>query len=81
MTKTSKLIEAIRNNPKTVRFDEACKIAVKMGFSCSGGKGSHQVFKRLNEPVQLNFQNRNGYIPYYQAMQLNATLEKYEAEQ
>ncbi|WP_333878068.1 hypothetical protein [Methylobacter sp.] len=78
MTKTSKLIESIRTNPKTVRFDEACKIAVKMGFIYSGGKGLHQVFKRTNEPVQLNFQNRNGYIPYYQAVQLIAMLEKYE---
>ncbi len=57
MTKTSKLIESIRNNPKTVRFDEACKIAVKMGFIYSDGKGSHQVFKRVSEPVQLNFRN------------------------
>lgn len=77
MTKTSKLIESIRNNPKRVRFDEACKI----GFTYSGGKGSHQVFKRLGEPLQLNFQNRDGYIPYYQAVQLIVMLEKYEGEQ
>ena len=81
MTKTSKLIESIRNNPKRVRFDEACKIAIKLGFTYTGGKGSHQAFKLLGEPVQLNFQNRNGYIPYYQAVQLIAMLEKYKEEQ
>ena len=80
MTKLLKLIAAILTNPKNVRFDDACKMAVKAGFGYSGGKGSHKVFKRIGEPFQLNFQNRNGYILPYQAQQLITMLKKYGAD-
>lgn len=55
----------------------AGKLAVLMGFCHEGGKGSHRVFKRNGEPVQLNFQNRDGYIPPYQARQLVEMVKKY----
>ncbi len=80
MSKTEKLLEAIRANPKAVRFDDACKLALLLGFVHQGGKGSHRVFKRKGEAVQLNFQNRSGVIPHYQAMQLLTMIDKYEAE-
>ena len=80
MGKQEKLIAGIGDNPKAVRFDEACKLALLLGFVHQGGKGSHRVFKRKGEIIQLNFQNRNGVIPHYQAMQLLAMLEKYGAE-
>jgi len=51
--------------------------AQSLGFIYEGGGGSHRVFKRKGEPLQLNFQNRNGYIPPYQARQLLAMIEKY----
>jgi len=78
MTKNQKLLESIRNNPKAVRFSNACRIARQLGFVHTGGKGSHQVFKRTGEPIQLNFQNRSGYILPYQAQQLITMIEKYE---
>jgi len=77
MTKREKLLSRIRNNPKTVRFEDACKMAQSLGFIYESGAGSHRVFKRKGEPLQLNFQNRNGYIPPYQARQLLAMIEKY----
>lgn len=77
MGKYTKLVAAICNNPKTVRFDEACKVAESLGFTYSGGKGSHRVFKRLGETIQLNFQNRQGYILPYQAKQLIAMIVQY----
>jgi hypothetical protein len=77
MSKHEKLIAAIRANPKAVRFDDACKIALSLGFIHQGGKGSHRVFKRKGEATQLNFQNRNGLIPFYQALQLLAMLDQY----
>jgi hypothetical protein len=77
MTRRGKLLSRIRNNPKAVRFEEACKIAQRLGFIYEGGGGSHRVFKRKGEPLQLNFQNRNGSIPPYQARQLLAMIEKY----
>ena len=80
MGKQDKLIGGIRDNPKAVRIDDACKLALLLGFVHQGGKGSHRVFKRKGEIVQLNFQNRSGMIPHYQALQLLAMLKKYETE-
>ena len=45
MTKKEKLIASVLHNPKAVRFDDACKIALEIGFINQGGKGSHSVFK------------------------------------
>jgi hypothetical protein len=80
MSRKEKLRAAIRANPHAVRFEDACKVALLLGFVHQGGKGSHRVFKRQGEPAQLNFQNRNGLIPHYQAMQLLTMMDKYEAE-
>ena len=77
MARADKLFDAIRANPKGVRFEEACRAARLPGFVHEGGRGSHRVFKRAGEPVQLNFQDRNGYIPRYQARQLAQMIEKY----
>jgi hypothetical protein len=72
-----KLISSIRNNPKGVRFSDACKVAELLGFTAKGGKGSHNVFAKPGEITQLNFQNRKGKIPPYQARQLIAMIEAY----
>jgi len=80
MTRRDKLINAIRNNPKDVRFDDACKVAEDLGFVHKGGQGSHRSFSRTGEPVGLNFQDRNGKIPKYQADQLIAMIDKYHVE-
>jgi hypothetical protein len=74
-----KLINAIRSNPKDVRFTDACKAAEWLGFTWKGGKGRHRAFHRTGEAVGLNFQkDRNGKIPHYQAKQLIAMIDKYE---
>lgn len=78
--KTDKLKTAIRNNPKAVRFSEACKMAELLGFNHKGGQGSHRAFGKKGELKLLNFQNRNGYVPFYQAKQLIEMMEKYESE-
>jgi hypothetical protein len=80
MTRKQKLIDSILNNVYAVRFQDACKIAEQLRFTHSAGKGSHRVYKRVGEPIQLNFQNRNGYIPPYQARQLLTMIEKYNDE-
>lgn len=77
MNQRAKLITAIRNNPKDVRFEDACKAAEIIEFNHTGGKGSHRAYSRTGEPVGLNFQNVNGKIPAYQARQLIAMLDKY----
>ena len=80
MSSRKKLLAAIRNNPRGVRFDDACKVAEWLGFVWKGGKGAHRAFSRTGEPVGLTFQNRNGKIPPYQARQLIAMMDKYEKE-
>jgi hypothetical protein len=77
MTRREKLLATIRNNPRSVRFADACKVAEAIGFVRAGGKGSHTVYAKSGEPTILNFQNRNGYIPPYQARQLIEMLDKY----
>jgi hypothetical protein len=77
MPKSSKLFAAIMANPKSVRFADACKAAGALGFVHKGGVGSHRAFARAGEPMLLNFQNRDGCIPPYQARQLIAMIEKY----
>lgn len=79
MSQRAKLIEALRNNTKDVRFDDACKIAEMIGFEHKGGgKGHHRAYSRPGEPVGLNFQDREGKIKPYQAKQLLAMVDKYE---
>lgn len=80
MTKKQKLLESIRNNPRPVRFDDACRIAEMIGFTLRGGKGSHKTYGRQDEPLLLNFQNRRGYIKPYQAKQLLDMVDKYHDE-
>jgi hypothetical protein len=49
-----------------------------VGLHPQGGNGSHRAYQRPGEPIGLNFQNRGGKIPRYQAEQLLAMIEKYE---
>jgi hypothetical protein len=77
MTKKEKLLAAILGNPKGVRFEDACKVAELLHFKHKGGQGSHRAFAREGEPELLNFQNRGGYIPPYQARQLIRMIERY----
>jgi hypothetical protein len=77
MNTQAKLLASIAANPLQVRFSDACKAAQLLGFVHKGGKGSHRAFARSDEPIGLNFQNRDGFIPPYQARQLLAMIEKY----
>jgi len=78
LARLDKLIKEIRNNPKSVRFDDACKVAKRLGFAAKGGKGSHNSFSRTGEPTGLNFQKqRGGTIKPYQARQLIDMIDKY----
>lgn len=77
MTRRDKLLARACANPQAIRFDDACQIAKLLGFIHEGGRGSHRVFKRRGEPVQLNFQDRDGLIPAYQGRQLVLMIQKY----
>jgi len=77
LSQRKKLLDAVLNNPRDVRFEDACKIAQWLGFTGESGSGSHHAFARQGEPTQLNFQSRGGKIPPYQGRQLAAMIEKY----
>jgi hypothetical protein len=74
-----KLIESICNNPKAVRFADACLVAEMLGFTAKAkGGGSHHAFSRPGEIQLLNFQERSGgVIKPYQARQLISMIYKY----
>lgn len=80
VSKSKKLFESVQNNPLDVRFEDACMTAMSLGFEKKGGKGSHVVFGRNDTKDILNFQNRNGRIPAYQARQLIKMIEKFGSE-
>ena len=81
MSQRARLIAKIRNNPKAVRFDDACKVAIWLGFTGEGGSGSHRTFARPGEMTQLNFQKQpGGFVKPYHARQLIAMIDKYESE-
>ena len=77
MSQRDKTIANILNHPKAVRFEDACKVAEWLGFEHKGGKGSHTSYAKTGEAQGLNFQNRQGIIPPYQARQLIVMIEKY----
>ena len=77
MTRLAKLLAGIRNNPRSVRFGDACKAAEALGFMRAGGKGCHTVFAKSGELTILNFQSRGGFIPPYQARQLIEMMDRY----
>jgi hypothetical protein len=83
MNQRLKRLVRIRQNPKDVRFDDACAAAIEIGFKYTGSGGSgtsHRAFSRPGEPMLLNFQNREGNITFYQAKQLILMMDKYEDE-
>lgn len=76
MNQRAKLFEAILNNPRDVRFSDACRAAEALGF-VGRQKGSHKFFARPGEADVLNFQDRNGRIAHYQALQLAVMIRRY----
>lgn len=81
MNRKLKLIEAVLNNPRGVRTEDAERVAELIGFQHRKGAGTnHRVFVRPGEMQILNFQDRNGFIKPYQAKQLIEMIEKYRGE-
>ena len=76
MNQRAKLFSAILNNPRDVRFSVACRVAESLGF-VGRQKGSHRFYALPGETSVLNFQDRNGRIVHYQALQLIEMIRKY----
>ena len=71
------LYQALRRNPKGVRFATLCRAAVAFGFRPRGVKGSHHIFVRDGVRELLNFQEVDGMAKPYQVRQFCTIIERY----
>ena len=78
--KRSDYYALLKENQKSIRFDQLCHAAQKFGFKFRGGKGSHRIFVRVGIPEMLNFQNVDGKAKQYQVKQLCNIIEKYSLQ-
>ncbi len=63
MSQLEKLLERIRNNPKTVTFDELDKILCRNGYEKRqpGGGSSHYTFRKSGKPP-LTIPKKSPYV-------------------
>lgn len=73
-----KLLHGMRQEPRSVRFSDAAKVAEHY-FGRPRISGSHHIFKMPwpNDP-RVNLQNDGGMAKAYQVRQLLAAVEKLE---
>ena len=46
MSRKDKLLKAIKNNPKDVRFEDLKKLLISYGYEANNSGGSHWVFRK-----------------------------------
>lgn len=81
MSKREKLISKARNNPKGLRFDEACKLAELIGFEKKGGSGSHSVYASEGIMEIINLQPRkDGKAKGVQVEQILALMDRFNLQ-
>ena len=53
MSKKDKLLQAMRNNPKDVRFEDLKKFLISQGYEAHNTGGSHWVFRKEGYPDEV----------------------------
>jgi len=53
VSKKDKLLKAIRNNPKDVRFEDLKKLLLAHGYEANNTGGSHWVFRKNGYPDEV----------------------------
>jgi predicted RNA binding protein YcfA (HicA-like mRNA interferase family) len=53
MSKKDKLLKAIKNNPKDVRFEDLKKLLLSHGYAAHNTGGSHWVFRKAGFPDEV----------------------------
>jgi predicted RNA binding protein YcfA (HicA-like mRNA interferase family) len=83
MSQAEKRLEAIRNNPKNVDFDELCWAATRSGFVLERTSGSHRIFRHPDDPEEmLDLQpGRDGKAKPYQVKDFLEALDRLFPEQ
>ncbi len=83
MSKAEKLLAAVRNNPRGVRFDDLVRLVEALGFVPDRQSGSHAIYvhaTRGDVPL-LNLQEgKNGMAKAYQVEQLLDRVDAYGLE-
>ena len=76
-----KLISALRENPRSVRFTELCKVCEHYFGKPRQRSGSHKVYKMpwAGDP-RINIQESRGMAKVYQVKQVLAAIDRLEAE-
>lgn len=82
MTKRQKRLEAIRNNPRNVRFDDLVALLLSVGFACVRQSGSHAIYQHPSFPTDLvNLQaSSDGKAKAYQVEQVLTVIDKWNLE-
>lgn len=81
MANIDSILAKMRENPKSIRFNDLCKVCdVYFGESRQSGS-SHRVYKTpwQGDP-RVNIQNAKGKAKPYQVRQILAALERLEVE-
>ena len=82
MGKKQKRLDAIRNNPKGVRFDDLVALVLSVGFVAVRQVGSHAIYQHSDCPAELiNLQStKDGNAKVYQVEQVLAVIDKWNLE-
>lgn len=70
MGRREKLLEAARTNPKGLRFEDLCALAVEFGYEFRRINGSHHIYKRANVGIMTFQPSDGGRAKSYQVQQL-----------
>ena len=65
MNKRTKLLEAIRNNPRDWRIDDLITVARQFEIECRSHGGSHHVFSHPGVEADLSVPARRPIKPIY----------------
>lgn len=79
VTKTAKILERMRKNPKGMRFSELCKVCDEYFGEPRQSGSSHRVYKTpwQGDP-RVNIQNFKGKAKPYQVRQVIQAIDRLE---
>lgn len=81
MTKIDSILKAMRDNPKSIRFSDLCKVCDTYFGEARQSGSSHRVYKTpwLGDP-RVNIQNSKGKAKVYQVKQVLQAIERLEVQ-
>ena len=81
MASIKDILNQMRNNPKSIRFNELCKVCESYFGEARQSGSSHRVYKTpwYGDP-RVNIQNSKGKAKPYQVKQVLAAIERLEVE-